>query len=80
MNITQKYSMLCHKPAASDVTCRRSPLFLKKHDPVDVTGADGRRYSVGRAGGIRYKEALPAYWPIRLGAEHALAVGTRPGD
>jgi len=52
-------------------------LFSKEHDPVDVTGADGRRYVVGWAGGIRYKKALPAYWPMCLGAEHAVAVRTR---
>jgi hypothetical protein len=46
-------------------------LFSKADDPVDVAGADGRRYMVGWAGGIRYKKALPAYWPIRFGAEHA---------
>jgi hypothetical protein len=52
-------------------------LFSKADDPVDVTGADGRRYMVGWAGGIRYKRALPAYWPSRLGAEHAVAIRTR---
>lgn len=51
-------------------------LFSKPNDPVDVEGADGRRYMIGWAGGIRYKRALPAYWP-RLGAEHAVAIRTR---
>lgn len=55
-------------------------LFSKADDPVDVMGADGRRYLVGWAGGIRYKKALPAYWPIGLGAEHAVAILTRPSD
>jgi len=55
-------------------------LFSKDHDPVDVMGADGRRYMVGWAGGVRYKMALPPYWPIRLGAEHAVAIQTRPSD
>ena len=55
-------------------------LFSKEHDPVDVTGADGRRYMVGWAGGIRYKRALPAYLPMRLGAEHAVPIHTRPSD
>jgi hypothetical protein len=55
-------------------------LFSKPDDPVDVTGAHGRRYIVGWAGGIRYKRALPAYWPVRLGAEHAVAMRTRPSD
>jgi hypothetical protein len=55
-------------------------LFSKAGDPVDVMGADGRRYVVGWAGGIRYKKALPASWPMRLGAEHAVAVRTRPSD
>jgi len=55
-------------------------LFSKEHDPVDVTGADGRRYMVGWAGGIRYKKALPANWPRRSGAEYAVAVRTRPSD
>jgi hypothetical protein len=52
-------------------------LFSKADDPVDVAGADGRRYMVGWAGGIRYKRALPAYWPKRLGAEHAVAIRAR---
>jgi hypothetical protein len=43
-------------------------LFSNADDPIDVIGGDGRRYMVGWAGGIRYKRALPAYWPIRLGA------------
>jgi hypothetical protein len=55
-------------------------LFSKANDPVDVTGADGRRYLVGWAGGICYKKALPTYWPIGLGAEHAVAILTRPSD
>jgi hypothetical protein len=55
-------------------------LFSKAHDPVDVTGADGRRYTVGWAGAIRYKKALPAHWPIGLGAEHAVSILTRPSD
>jgi hypothetical protein len=55
-------------------------LFSKEHDPVDVTGADGRRYVVGWAGGIRYKRALPASLPMRPGAEHAVAMQTRPSD
>jgi hypothetical protein len=55
-------------------------LFSKADDPVDVAGADGRRYMVGWAGGIRYKRALPAYRPLRLGAEHAVPIRTRPID
>jgi len=55
-------------------------LFSKADDPVDVAGADGRRYMVGWAGDVRYKKALPAYWPIRLGAEHAVTLQTRPSD
>jgi hypothetical protein len=53
-------------------------LFSKADDPVDVTGADGRRYMVGWASGVRYKRALPAYWPKRLGAEHAVEIRARP--
>jgi hypothetical protein len=49
-------------------------LFSKADDPVDVASADGRRYMVGWADGIRYKRALPVYWPSRLGAEHAVAI------
>ena len=52
-------------------------LFSKADDPVDVAGADGRRYMVGWADGIRYKRALPVYWPLRLGAEHAVAIRAR---
>jgi len=59
----------CHAPAIA--------LFSKADDPADVAGADGRRYMVGWAGGIRYKRALPAYWPRRLGAEHAVAIRAR---
>ena len=55
-------------------------LFSKADDPVDVAGADGRRYMVGWAGGIRYKRALPVYWPLRPGAEHAVAIRARPID
>ena len=55
-------------------------LFSKADDPVDVAGADGRRYMIGWAGGIRYKKALPTYWPVRLGAEHAVTLQTRPSD
>jgi hypothetical protein len=53
-------------------------LFSKADDPVDVAGADGRRYMVGWASGVRYKRALPAYWPKRCGAEHAVAIRARP--
>jgi hypothetical protein len=56
------------------------PLFSKTDDPVDVTGANGLRYVVGWAGGIRYKRVLPAYWPLRFGAEHALAIRVRAVD
>jgi hypothetical protein len=52
-------------------------LFSKADDPVDVASADGRRYMVGWADGIRYKRALPVYWPLRLGAEHAVAILAR---
>jgi len=55
-------------------------LFFKADDPVDVTSANGRRYMVGWAGGIRYKKALPTYWPLGLGPEHAVAILTRPSD
>jgi hypothetical protein len=55
-------------------------LFSRADDPVDVAGADGRRYMVGWAGGIRYKRFLPAYWPLRFGAEHAVAIRARPTD
>ena len=53
-------------------------LFSKADDPLDVVGADGRRYMVGWASGVRYKRALPAYWPKRLGAEHAVETRARP--
>jgi hypothetical protein len=53
-------------------------LFSKADDPVDVAGADGRRYMVGWASGVRYKRALPAYWPKRCRAEHAVAIRARP--
>jgi hypothetical protein len=55
-------------------------LFSKAEDPVDVTGANGRRYMVGWAGGIRYKRALPIYWPLRFGAESAIAIRECPVD
>ena len=55
-------------------------LVSKANDPVDVASADGRRYMVGWAAGVRYKRALPAYWPLRFGAEHALATRVRPID
>ena len=53
-------------------------LFSKADDPVDVAGADGRRYMVGWAGGIRYKRVLPVYWPLRLGAAPAVAIRACP--
>jgi hypothetical protein len=55
-------------------------LFSKADDPIDVESGDGRRYMVGWAGSIRYKRSLPAYWPLRFGAEHAVAIRVRPTD
>ena len=55
-------------------------LFSRADDPVDVTGADHTRYMVGWAGGIRYKRVLPTYWPLRFGAEYAIAIRERPVD
>ena len=80
MTITQE--VLDALPETSDSGCHLAALalFSKADDPVDVAGADGRRYMVGWAGGIRYKRALPVYWPLRLGAEHAVAIRARPID
>jgi hypothetical protein len=80
MTITQEVLDALPETGGSGRHLPALALFSKEHDPVDVTGADGRHYMVGWAGGIRYKKALPGYWPIRLGGERAVAIRTRPGD
>jgi hypothetical protein len=80
MTITQE--VLDALPETGDIG-RHLPaltLFSKADDPIDVESGDGRRYLVGWAGGIRYKRSPPAYWPIRFGAECAVAFRPRPTD
>ena len=80
MTITQEVLDALPETGGSGRHLPTLALFSKADDPVDVTGADGRRYMVGWAGGIRYKRSLPAYWPIRFGAEYAVAIRARPTD
>jgi len=81
MTITQE--ILDALPETGGIGQRDSPAlapFSKADDPIDVESGDGKRYMVGWAGGIRYKRSLPAYWPIRFGAERAVAIRPRPSD